>query len=102
MSFIEFLKRLDKIFFLLINHDSSYRYLDTVMLVARNPFTWIPLYLFIAWYFFKKTGNCALQFILFSLINVAVTDSVSTLLKNIFERVRPCYDTEISGFVSTL
>ena len=102
MSFIEFLKRLDKIFFLLINHDSSYRYLDTVMLFARNPLTWIPLYIFIGWYFFKKAGSRAWQFILVSLLTVTVTDSVSTLFKNLFERVRPCYDTEISTLVRHL
>ena len=81
MSFIEFLKRLDKIFLLLINHDSSYHYLDTIMLVARNPLTWIPLYLFMIWYFFKKAGSRAWQFILFSLISVAVTDSIALYLK---------------------
>jgi membrane-associated phospholipid phosphatase len=102
MSFIEFLKRLDKIFLLLINHDSSYRYLDTIMLIARNPLTWIPLYLFMAWYFFKKAGSRAWRLILFSLINVAVTDSVSTLLKNMFERARPCYNAEIVGLVRHL
>ena len=102
MSFIEFLKRLDKIFFLLINHDSSYRYLDTIMLVLRNPLTWIPLYLFIIWYFFKKAVSKGWQIVLFSLVCVALTDSVSTLFKNIFERARPCYDTEISGLVRHL
>jgi membrane-associated phospholipid phosphatase len=102
MSFIDFLKRLDKIFFLLINHDSSYHYLDTIMLVARNPLTWIPLYLFMIWYFLKKSGSRAWQIILFSVVNLAVTDSVSTLFKNIFERARPCYDAEISGLVRHL
>jgi len=102
MSFIEFLQRLDKILFLLINHDSSYRYLDTVMLLARNPITWIALYLFMVWYFFKKTGKQAWQFIFFSLIDLAITDSCCTLLKNIFARVRPCYDSEISGMVRHL
>ncbi|HEY5406306.1 MAG TPA: phosphatase PAP2 family protein [Ginsengibacter sp.] len=102
MSFIDFLKRLDKIFFLLINHDSSYRYLDTIMLVLRNPLTWIPLYFIMIWYFFKKAGRKSWQIVLFSLICLAVTDSTSTLFKNIFERARPCYDSEISGLVRHL
>ena len=102
MSFIEFLEKLDKIFFLLINHDSSYRYLDSVMLVARNPLSWIPLYIFLIWYFFRKFGKQAWSLILFSLANVAITDSFSALCKNIFMRVRPCYDAEISGMVRHL
>ncbi|MGH2646747.1 MAG: phosphatase PAP2 family protein [Ginsengibacter sp.] len=99
---IEFFERLDKILFLLINHDSSYQYLDPVMLVARNPFTWIPLYIFIAWYMFVKIGKRGWQFILFSFITVAITDSCSTLLKNAFGRLRPCVNAEISGLVRHL
>lgn len=102
MSFIEFFKRLDELFFLLINHDSSYQYLDTVMMVARNPYSWIPLYIFLIAYFFIKMGRQAWHLILFSLINVAITDSFSALLKNIFERTRPCYDAYISGVVRHL
>ena len=99
---IEIIKRFDKILLLLINHDSQYRYLDTVMLIARNPVSWIPLYLFMAWYFFKKTGKQAWPLIVFTLIGVALTDSLSDIFKNIFGRLRPCYDTEIGAMVRHL
>lgn len=96
---IEIIKRLDTILLLLINHDSQYRFLDTVMLIARNPVSWIPLYLFMASYFFKKTGKQACPLIVFMLIGVALTDSLSDIFKNIFGRLRPCYDTEIGATV---
>lgn len=103
MSFIEFLKRLDKIFFLLINHDSYYRYFDPIMVVLRNPVSWIPLYMFMIFYIIKKTGNRAWIFIVLSLVTVVLTDSCSgLLLKPLFSRVRPCYDPEIHQFVRNL
>ncbi|MDQ2863440.1 MAG: phosphatase PAP2 family protein [Bacteroidota bacterium] len=99
---IAFFERLDKILFLLINHDSSYSYLDPVMLLMRNPFTWIPLYIFMAIFMFVKTGKREWQFILFSLTTVAITDSSSALIKNTVGRIRPCFDAEISGLVRHL
>jgi hypothetical protein len=102
MSIIEFFIRLDKILCLLINHDSWHQYLDPIMLVVRNPFVWIPLYTFMAWYMFLKIGKRGWQFILFSLITVAITDSCSALLKYTFERSRPCFDAEISGLIRHL
>lgn len=102
MAFIEMVKKLDKILLLLINHDSLHRYLDTVMILIRNPFTWIPLYTFFIAYFFMKMRKEAWLLILFTLINVAITDSLSNLLKNIFQRLRPCYDSEIGSMVRSL
>lgn len=102
MTVFELLRRLDKILLLLINHDSSWRYLDNFMLFVRNPVSWIPLYLFLIWYFFKYTGKQALPIIIFSIINVGLTDILSTLGKNIFERLRPCYDIEIGNMVRHL
>jgi len=99
---IEFFVRLDKILFLLINHDSSYQYFDPVMLLVRNPLTWIPFYIFMAWYMFVKIGKRVWQFILYSLISVAITDSCSVLLKNTFKRLGPSFDTEISKLVRHL
>ncbi len=99
---VEFFERLDKILFLLINHDSSHQFFDPVMLWLRNPLTWIPLYIFMAGYMFVKMGKYLWQFILISLINVAITDQSSVFLKNTFRRLRPCFDPEISRMVRHL
>ena len=102
MSLIAFLKRLDKIFFLLINHDSSHSYLDPVMLFVQNPWSWIPLYIFIAWYLVKKAGRKGWQFIFFSLICVVVTACTGTVLQNLFARPLPSYDLELKSLVRHL
>lgn len=104
---IEFFVKLDKILFLLINHGfshqySSHQYFDPVMLLIRNPLTWIPFYILLAWYMFVKIGKRVWQFILYSLISVAITDCCSVLLKNTFKRSRPCFDPEISNLVRHL
>lgn len=99
MSIVEILKRIDKIILLLVNHDSSHQYLDPVMIVLRNPFTWIPFYIFMVYFFYKQAGVRFWKILIFSLLTVALTDSISTLIKNFFERLRPCYDNEIASLV---
>ena len=83
----------------MINHDSFHQYLDPLMLIVRNPFTWIPFYIFMIYFFYKRAGARFWKVLIFSLLTVALTDSVSTLLKNFFERLRPCYDHEIASLV---
>ncbi len=102
MAFFEILERIDKIILLLVNHDSSRQYFDTLMMALRNPLTWIPFYIFMAWFFYKRAGNRFWAFILFSLATLALTNTTSTLLKNTFERLRPCYDYEIGSYVRHL
>jgi membrane-associated phospholipid phosphatase len=103
MSLFEYLKKLDKVFFVLIHNDADHLVFDNIMLILRNPNTWIPLYVFLLFYIIKKAGNRAWLFILFSVITFAVTDSVSaSILKPFFARARPCYDAEIHNFVRNL
>src|SRR5690242_17647118 len=102
MQPLEFLERLDEVFFLLINRASCYSLLDPVMLLLINPFTWIPLCVFMPLFMFVKTGKHGWQFILYSLITVAVTESSGSLIKSTVGRLRPCFDLNIHGLFRTL
>ena len=66
----------------------------------RNSFAWAPLYLFLIVFAvinFKKNGW---WWVLLALGTVACTDLVGTqIFKNIFERLRPCQDPEMTGYV---
>ncbi len=42
MPLIKWLENLDKVMFVLIQHDADHRFLDPVMLVLREPLTWVP------------------------------------------------------------
>ena len=103
MSLFEYIIKLDKILFILIHNDSDQRLFDNIMMAIRNPYSWIPLYLFMLFFIIKKTGNRAWLFILLSLVTVAITDSCSgLLLKPLIGRLRPCYDPEIHQFLRHL
>jgi membrane-associated phospholipid phosphatase len=103
MSIIQTLEKLDKVLFVFINHDSDFPVLDPVMLFLRNPLTWIPFYIFMAWWSFVKLRKNAWLFIFCSLVTVALTDSVTAfLLKPFFERLRPCYEPGLTGMVRIL
>lgn len=100
MSLFEYLKRLDKILFILIHNDSDHQVFDGIMLVLRNPATWIPLYIFIVFFIIKKRRDKAWLFILLSLVTVGLTDISSGLvLKPLFARLRPCFDPEMHKYI---
>jgi len=64
------------------------------MPIIRNKSTWIPLYFFIIIYAYKsfKNKNALILFILSSILIVAISDLIcAQILKNIFERIRPCH-----------
>lgn len=103
MSILRLLDNIDKTLFVLIHHDSDQLILDPIMLALRNPYTWVPLYLFILYYIIKKTGSKAWRFVLMSLTTFAITDSLSSrVFKPLFERPRPCFDPELQVFVRNL
>lgn len=105
MPLLKWLDHIDKILFVLIQHDSDHSILDKVMPVLRNPFTWIPLYIFMLYYALRKVKGQtqAWTFILLSILTVAITDSVTAqILKPLFGRLRPCYDPELSSIIRGL
>src|SRR5689334_3487945 len=96
MSLLQWLDHIDKICFALIHNDSDSSFLDFIIPILRNPYTWIPLYLYMFYYAFKKGGKKTWVFIGLSVLTVAFTDSIaSSVLKPLFDRPRPCYDTDL-------
>lgn len=103
MSLLKWLDHLDKVLFVLIQHDSDHSIMDKVMPVLRDPYTWIPLYIFMLYYAIRKGKSKAWSFILLSVLTVAITDSLTAqILKPLFGRLRPCYDPELSSIIRGL
>src|ERR1700743_1313999 len=108
MSLLKWLDHLDKSLFVLIQHDSDHSVLDGIMLVLREPLTWVPLYGFLLFYAFRASKKSlqaaghaghglskALAFIVLSVLTFAITDSITAqVLKPTFARLRPCHDPE--------
>lgn len=102
-TFFTVLDGLDKLLFMLINHDSDSKYLDPVMIAIRNPLSWIPLYVVMLWYSVSRMGKNAIRFILLGIIVFAIADiACYRMLKPLFERPRPCNDPKLFGMVRVL
>ena len=103
MSLLKWLDHIDKMLSALIQHDSDHSLLDNLMLLLRNPYTWIPLYIFMGWFALRKGSNRAWPFIVLSILTFAITDSLTAqVLKPLFGRLRPCYDPEMHDLVRGL
>jgi membrane-associated phospholipid phosphatase len=103
MPVLHWLDHLDKILFIIIHNDADQKLLDDILPLLRNPTTWIPLYVFMFYYFLQKMGSKVWLFVLFTLILIALTDSFAAqILKPFFERLRPCHDPELQPFLRNI
>lgn len=92
MSFIDWLKEVDRDIFTFINAEASMPALDGVMILMRNALTWIPLYAFILYWVIRHIPKFSWQFILFTLLVFAVADYGSaSIIKPLVARLRPCH-----------
>ena len=103
MSLLDWLDHLDKSLFVLIQHDSDHSIMDAVMPLLRDPYTWIPLYVFMLCYIIFTNKNKAVLFILLSVLAFAITDSLAAqVLKPLFGRLRPCHDPGMQQLVRSV
>jgi len=100
MYFFDWLDHIDKIAFTFIHRDMSAGWLDFIMLLLRNQYTWVPLYIFMLYWAFRLDKPTGLKFICLTLLCFAITDFTSgTILKYHFERLRPCYDEDMTTVI---
>lgn len=76
--------------------------MDTVMWWVADRFIWIPFYILLAYFLYRKFGQQAIIMILFASVLILLSDQISVMIKNIFERERPCHDPIISLMVHTV
>jgi undecaprenyl-diphosphatase len=100
MAVLRWMDSIDKWLFTLIHHSLANSFLDTLMLFFRNPPVWIPLHAFMLFWILRYHRQYALQFILLSLVTVAITDYVSaSVIKPLAGRLRPCHCTELQPVI---
>ena len=93
----QYFENFDKYLFLKINTVWTSPLLDAILPWWRDKNTWIPLYIFLALFAFINFGKKALPWFLFVLATAALMDQISSnLLKDFFDRVRPCNDIVMS------
>ena len=96
---MESLKEFDKDLFLYLNglHAS---WLDQPMFVFSNTVTWIPLYAFLLYLFIRDYGRDTWIFLLGVVLTIVLADQISSsLIKPVFERLRPSHDPTLKGMV---
>lgn len=95
---IEVLNQLDTRLFLLLNgiHSGSF---DGIMWWISGKTTWWPFYLLLLGYLTWKRRWQMIPLLIFIALSVTMTDQVSVLMKDTFERLRPCKDPALEGMV---
>ncbi|HEY6142864.1 MAG TPA: phosphatase PAP2 family protein [Flavobacterium sp.] len=93
------IQSLDTQLFVYLNSLGSEKY-DALWLIITKQFSWIPLFLLLLYVIYKKIGRKQTLFlILFVAIMLVFTDQITNLVKNGFQRLRPCNNPEINSFI---
>ncbi|MEA3443901.1 MAG: phosphatase PAP2 family protein [Bacteroidota bacterium] len=97
---IETLNQIDTEFFLWLNSFHN-RFWDSIMFYSTNTITWLPFYLILIFFIFKKhSWQLGLFILLLITLIISASDQGSVhLFKNIFERLRPCHNQELVGLI---
>ena len=91
--------QLDKDLLVFLNGLGSERY-DAIWLFITKQLHWTPLFLLVFYLLFKKVGWKNLLLILLSItLLLVVTDQFTNLVKDTFQRLRPCNDPQINTII---
>jgi len=93
---MEWLLDIDRELFLWINRDLGNAFLDSVMPWWRDKMTWIPLYIFLLFFFIRQFGKRFYVPVLMLLLTVGISDfTASGIIKPGVGRLRPCQNPEL-------
>ncbi len=96
----DIIKHADYSLFRLINHDWANPVFDAICPCLRERLFWIPLYVAMAWYFFKIYGQKAVWLLVFAVLTIVLCDQLSSsFIKPYFHRLRPCNNPALAASV---
>jgi undecaprenyl-diphosphatase len=97
------LEQWDQWLFIQVNNHQSNSFSDSIMPYLRNAFYWAPLYLFLLVFATLNFKGRGWWWVLLFLCTVSLTDMTSSkLIKEVFERLRPCQDPDFFEHVRLL
>jgi undecaprenyl-diphosphatase len=95
---MDFLHQLDHTIFQLINQQLANSVFDFLCPIIRNKTTWIPLYLILAYKFYKAYPKQVVWILIGALLSILLTDQISSsLIKPLIHRLRPCNNPAVSA-----
>ena len=73
---------------------------DPLWLFITKPQNWAPVFIFVFYLIYKKLGikNLLITIVTIALI-ITVTDQFTNVVKEAFQRLRPCNDLEINSII---
>src|SRR5688572_4743116 len=93
---METIQAWDDSLFIWVNQVAVAEWLDPVMIALSHKWTWIPVYLFIVFAFYRKFGIRVWIPVLLTILAFGLADSISTrLLKQQVKRQRPFLHQEL-------
>ena len=92
----------DRQLFLALNEFHT-DWLDSLMWHVSGKWEWIPFYIILLYFIFKKYGKQTWLILLGVAVLITLSDQLSVLLfKEQFQRYRPCHNLEIAELVQTV
>ncbi len=99
---LDFLNQMDTELFLLLNGWHNH-FFDVVMVYVSSKLFWLPFYFFLLYLVIREYKWKSLIILLFVAMLITLTDQSSVqLFKNVFQRLRPCHNPDISAMVHTV
>ncbi|MBL7928635.1 MAG: phosphatase PAP2 family protein [Bacteroidia bacterium] len=95
---LDLIKSIDLEILLAINHSGN-EFIDKVMVLISNRFTWIPFYLLLAILLFKTCRQHFVYVLIAAAVLILLSDQTSVLLKNAVGRYRPCHHVPIASML---
>ncbi|MDB5221453.1 MAG: phosphatase family protein [Chitinophagaceae bacterium] len=103
ISLLEKIKGIDYKLFSKINGEWHNSFFDAFFPFTREAFFWAPFYFFLVLFITVNFKRYGWLWVLFLVLNVALSDYVnSSLVKEIFFRLRPCHDPAIADHIRFL
>ena len=96
---LEKLLSLDQQAFVFLNGLGSQKF-DPFWLFITNQSNWTLLFVTVLYFIYKKTGTKqTLLLVLFIVVLVTFTDQTTNVIKNAVQRLRPCNNKDIMGYI---
>ena len=96
---LEKILTLDTKLLIFLNSLGSERY-DGLWLIITKQAYWAPLFLLLLFFIYKKLGAKQTLYIILAIaVLITFTDQATNLVKNGFQRLRPCSNPEINSII---
>lgn len=96
---LEKILSLDQKIFIYLNGLGSSAF-DGFWLQITKQTSWIPFFILLLYFIYKKIGaKQTLYLVLFVVVLVAISDQFTNLVKDTFQRLRPCSDPKINTLI---